>query len=106
MELVDDDNSNKNNNNNNQKNQQQPPATKPLIKRQANQQQQPKSATAPKINGLDYDKQLQYSIVKLDRSLEVGREYLLTIDFAGFLNDDLAGFYKIRYERQNSTEPT
>lgn len=61
---------------------------------------------APKIIGLDYDKDLQHSIVKLDGPLKVGHAYTLTIDFDGILADDLAGFYRIRYQQPNSTEPT
>lgn len=64
------------------------------------------AATVPKVKGLSADKQLQYSIINLDSQLEVGQEYLLGIDFIGLLNDDLAGFYKIKYERQNSSETT
>lgn len=64
------------------------------------------AANAPKVKGLGADKQLQYSIINLDSPLEAGQEYLLGIDFVGVLNDDLAGFYKIKYERQNSSETT
>lgn len=60
----------------------------------------------PKVSGLSQDKQLQHSIIRLDGQLEPGREYLLGIDFVGFLNDDLAGFYKIKYELKNSTTAT
>lgn len=66
------------------------------------QSAQPASAL-PKVTGLSEDKQLQYSIIKLDSKLEPEREYILGIDFVGSLNDDLAGFYKIKYERQNSS---
>lgn len=59
-----------------------------------------------KILDLNQDKQLQYSIIKLDTYLEPNREYLLSIDFTGLLNDDLSGFYKIKYQRQNSNETT
>lgn len=65
-----------------------------------------KTLVAPAIKGLSQDKQLQYSIVHLTEPLEVGAEYALGISFNGTLNDDLAGFYKSRYERQNSTETT
>lgn len=64
------------------------------------------STVMPKVKGLSQDKQLQYSIIQLDSQLEAGQEYVLGIDFVGSLNDDLAGFYKIRFERQNSNETT
>ena len=57
------------------------------------------------VREITSDKQLQYSILHLNRKLRPGRDYILTLNFAGYLNDDLAGFYKIRYERPNSTEP-
>lgn len=60
----------------------------------------------PKIIKLDYDKELQHSIVKLDSPLKVNLTYALTIEFNGILADDLAGFYRIRYEQANATEPT
>lgn len=52
---------------------------------------------APKIVGLKHDKSLQFSIIELSDELQVGARYLLTIEFAGKHNDDLAGFYKIKY---------
>jgi hypothetical protein len=64
------------------------------------------SQAAPKVSRLSEDKQLQYSIVHLESALEPGQDYLLRMDFVGTLNDDLAGFYKIKYERQNSSEIT
>jgi len=64
------------------------------------------SAQPPRVKGLSQNKQLQYSIIHLEANLEPGREYVLAIDFSGWLNDDLAGFYKIKYERQNSSETT
>lgn len=64
------------------------------------------SQSGPKILELSQDRQLQYSIVKLDAPLEPASEYLLAMDFSGSLNDDLAGFYKIKYQRQNSNETT
>lgn len=60
----------------------------------------------PKVKGLSSVKELQYSIILLDSPLEAGQEYVLGIDFVGFLNDDLAGFYKIKYERKDSNETT
>lgn len=60
---------------------------------------------APKVKALSQDKELQYLIIKLDRHLVAGSEYVLGIDFVGTLNDDLAGFYKIKYETQNSSKP-
>lgn len=59
-----------------------------------------------KISQLDYDKELQHSIVRLDSPLKANQTYLLSIDFNGILADDLAGFYRIRYEQANATEPT
>lgn len=61
------------------------------------------ASSVPKVSALSEDKQLQYSIIKLDANLEAGREYLLALEFTGLLNDDLAGFYKIKFERQNAT---
>lgn len=58
------------------------------------------------VKGLSEDKELQYSIIHLEKQLEAGEEYALGVDFVGNLNDDLAGFYKIKYERQNSNEVT
>lgn len=63
----------------------------------------PTKKQPPKVSGLSQDRQLQHSIIRLDGQLEPGKEYLLGIDFVGFLNDDLAGFYKIKYELKNST---
>ena len=64
-----------------------------------------KRSAAPKISGLEQDKHLQYSIIRLDSHLEAGREYSIGIDFNGTLNEDLAGFYRIKYSAQNSSEP-
>lgn len=58
-----------------------------------------------KILKLEHDKELDHSIIHVDGFLEPESEYLLSIDFNGFLADDLAGFYKIKYEQSNSSEP-
>lgn len=44
---------------------------------------------------LDYEQQL-YTIV-LDRSLEAGKFYSVSMRFRGNLNDDLCGFYRSSY---------
>lgn len=59
----------------------------------------------PNITGLQYDKELEHSIVLLDSPLEAGAEYSLAIAFSGVLADDLAGFYRSKYEQPNSKEP-
>lgn len=74
--------------------------------RRSRRQPAKSGANLPKVKALSADKQLQYSIIHLDSHLEPGQEYVLGIDFVGSLNDDLAGFYKIKYERQNSNETT
>lgn len=78
----------------------------PLISRQRRQLKASPGEQSPKVKRLSQDKQLQYSIIHLDGPLQAGQDYLLSLDFVGLLNDDLAGFYKIKYDRQNSSEPT
>lgn len=64
------------------------------------------AANVPKIKRIRMDAQLQYAIIELDAKLARETEYVLALDFSGQLNDDLAGFYKIKYERQNTSETT
>jgi len=74
-----------------------------LTSRHAPQQPEP---LGPKVRRVFQEEQLQHLIIQLDGNLEAGQKYEVTMDFTGKLNDDLAGFYKIKYERPNSSEPT
>lgn len=51
-----------------------------------------------------YVKDTQGYSIKLEKSLNVGEEYALFMEFAGKLNDYLVGFYRSRYvTRDNIT---
>lgn len=82
------------------------PSTRPAGPDEVRRRRRREAAPGLRVSKLSQDKQLQYSIIHLDEQLVAGREYLLRLDYVGTLNDDLAGFYKIKYERQNSTETT
>lgn len=42
--------------------------------------------------------------IKLENSLVPGSEVLLKIDYIGFINDKMAGFYRSSYEDFNTGE--
>ena len=44
-----------------------------------------------------YDHEAQKYTAKLTEALEVGKRYVLSMDFEGYLNDKLKGFYRSSY---------
>lgn len=42
--------------------------------------------------------------IKVDKSLVPGSEIVLKIDYIGFINDKMAGFYRSSYEDSKSGE--
>ena len=49
------------------------------------------------INSQTYDPESNFYIAHLDENLEAGTNYVLSMDFEGYLNDQLAGFYRSTY---------
>ncbi|XP_066994962.2 aminopeptidase N [Anabrus simplex] len=46
----------------------------------------------------------EFLTLKIDTPLQVGKRYILFIEFTGKLSDDLTGFYKISYRDNNTSE--
>lgn len=51
-----------------------------------------------------YDKEREFYHAHLRRPLTKGKRYKLTMEFQGYLSDNLHGFYRSSYEDGNGTE--
>ncbi|XP_037798441.1 aminopeptidase N-like [Penaeus monodon] len=54
-------------------------------------------ALALGIKMQQYDHERQFYIVHLEKELQKGKKYVLAMDFIGYLNNQLRGFYKTTY---------
>ena len=50
------------------------------------------------ISSIDYDKDREFIVVKLNEGLEVGKEYKIKIHYTAYLKDNLKGFYRSVYK--------
>lgn len=51
-----------------------------------------------------YDHEKEFYIAHLGQSLMKGKKYILSMDFEGYLNDELRGFYRSSYKDETDTE--
>lgn len=49
------------------------------------------------IKNHEYDHDRQFYIAHLKKELQKGRKYVLSMEFLGYLNDKLHGFYRSTY---------
>lgn len=57
-----------------------------------------------KIKGQLYDNKRQFYIANLGEELVPGKKYVLSMEFTGYLNDKLAGFYRSTYKDQHGND--
>nr|XP_053644189.1 aminopeptidase N-like [Cherax quadricarinatus] len=50
------------------------------------------------------DKEREFYIAKLNEELKPGKKYVLSMEFVGYLNDDLVGFYRSSYTDEQGNE--
>ena len=64
-----------------------------------------KDNTQFEVNGVD-DQQIQREIVTitLKKELVVGEKYKISMKFISYLNDELRGFYRSKYEENGVTK--
>ena len=64
-----------------------------------------KDNTQFEVNGVD-DQQIQREIVTitLKKELVVGKTYKISMKFISYLNDELRGFYRSKYEENGVTK--
>lgn len=53
------------------------------------------------VEGFSYDDVRQFFIIHLKKSLVAGTAYNVSMNFLGFLNDDMTGFYRSSYNDSN-----
>ncbi|KAF2365600.1 ERAP1-like C-terminal domain, partial [Trinorchestia longiramus] len=51
-----------------------------------------------------YDPARNFYIASLEQPLEAGQQYLLVMEYKGYLNDQLSGFYRSQYSRNDGTQ--
>ncbi|KAF2365595.1 Peptidase M1 membrane alanine aminopeptidase N-terminal [Trinorchestia longiramus] len=51
-----------------------------------------------------YDPAREFYIASLEQPLVVGQQYLLVMEYEGYLNDQLAGFYRSQYTKDDGTQ--
>ncbi|KAK8734033.1 hypothetical protein OTU49_017450 [Cherax quadricarinatus] len=51
-----------------------------------------------------YDKEREFYIAKLNKELKPGKKYVLSMEFVGYLNDKLLGFYRSSYTDEQGNE--
>ncbi|XP_069993736.1 aminopeptidase N isoform X1 [Penaeus vannamei] len=56
------------------------------------------------INKHSYDNERQFYVAELGEELEVGKKYVLSMDFEGYLNDQLHGFYRSTYKAEDGSD--
>ena len=49
------------------------------------------------VTGVSYDADPDFLTIQLEDELVAGQQYVLAMNFVGFLNDALAGFYRSQY---------
>ena len=50
-----------------------------------------------------YDHEKNFYIAILDQDLEAGKSYVFYMEFEGYLNDQLVGFYRSQYTNDDGT---
>ncbi|XP_071548247.1 aminopeptidase N-like isoform X2 [Panulirus ornatus] len=56
-----------------------------------------------KIRQHEYDNERQFYVAHLEQELQPGHKYLLSMEFLGYLNDHLRGFYRSSYTDADGT---
>ncbi|XP_042889263.1 aminopeptidase N-like [Penaeus japonicus] len=51
-----------------------------------------------------YDNERQFYVAELESELEVGKKYVLSMEFEGYLNDKLHGFYRSTYKAEDGSD--
>ncbi|XP_045589686.1 aminopeptidase N isoform X2 [Procambarus clarkii] len=54
----------------------------------------------------EYDHERQFYVAHLEEELQQGHKYILSMEFIGYLNDQLHGFYRSNYRDSDGTEKT
>ncbi|XP_027211488.2 aminopeptidase N [Penaeus vannamei] len=62
------------------------------------------NASAPGIKMHEYDNYREFYIAHLDKELQQGEKYVLSMEFLGYLNDQLRGFYRSSYKDEDGKE--
>ena len=60
-------------------------------------------STVP-IESHSYDNEYQYYIAELSEDLVVDEEYSIAMEFKGYLNDQLKGFYRSIYQDEDGND--
>ena len=65
-----------------------------------------KDGTNVNIVNIAYDEDREFIIIHLNESLTVGKSYVVSIKYTGYLQENLKGFYRSSYtdEKTNKTE--
>ena len=61
------------------------------------------SSAGPNYVSYKFDERHQFLIVQLDRQASVGANYTLVLNFSGFLNKGMVGFFNGSYSVENKT---
>lgn len=56
------------------------------------------------INKHSYDNERQFYIAELGEDLEAGKKYVISMEFEGYLNDQLHGFYRSTYKTEDGSD--
>ena len=56
------------------------------------------------ILGHEFDEDREFYIINLDKKIQKGNVYKVSIDFTSELNDELRGFYRSTYKNKDGTE--
>lgn len=51
-----------------------------------------------------YDHDRQFYIAQLEQQLEKSKKYVLSMQFLGYLNDQLRGFYRSTYKDEDGSD--
>ena len=56
-----------------------------------------------RASNVDLKSEEEFAVVTFNETLVIGKEYILTIDYSGELNDQKVGFYRSRYLKKDGT---
>nr|XP_053651337.1 aminopeptidase N-like isoform X1 [Cherax quadricarinatus] len=59
-----------------------------------------------KVRKHEYDPERQFYVAHLEEALQQSHKYVLSMEFLGYLNDQLHGFYRSNYRDADGTEKT
>nr|XP_027218923.1 aminopeptidase N-like [Penaeus vannamei] len=62
------------------------------------------SGPSIRIKRHQYDHDRQFYIAQLDQQLEKNKKYVLSMEFLGYLNDQLRGFYRSTYKDEDGSD--